>query len=212
MIVGQSLSGIYLPILHDPKDCCKIPLAIVYTLLGNKLSDGIEFKCDSDLAFHSGHFSSVIGANYEFSTQYNKSISDDVRWLGCYPLVNSNFRILPLRYCYPYDKDLSLSQRKDRNRRDQLLNSYLEIGEYIFNSSETLKKAPVALCIHRDDPSSYSLGSAKQGYGLASSLVVKSTRLFFSKVLDSKRSELEMLRAKIKEVEVLEFQCVWLIF
>lgn len=192
--------------MHDPKNCCKTPLCIVYTST-LKDSSNNESRKDSQFAFGVGHYSAVIGVDYKSSTQYNSmSTSEkDQEWIGCFPVVNANSRVLPLRYCFPFDQDTTLSFRKNNNASDQLLRSYLIIRECSL-SSDTRKKVPVALSFNPDDPNNSltNVGSIRD-MGSTSSFVSKSKQQFFGKVLDSKRSELDLLRAKIREIEVNRF-------
>jgi hypothetical protein len=128
-MTAQSLSGIYLPILHDPKECCRVPLVIVYTMLGGV---GVERDGEEDKnyqvqsSYHVGHFSAIVGVDTsQHTTRYTSPSvvtriqnNSSAEWEsqreestvgeagGIYfPLIGNNYHLLPLRYCYAYQLD-----------------------------------------------------------------------------------------------------------
>ena len=202
--IGQSLSGIYLPILHQPKDCCHIPLAIVYTILGGTLVDNESkssiSKAESLISYHVGHFSAVVGLDYQHPTFYSPPESEESVGINCFPLVSADLHLLPLRYCYTYDIDTKLSSRGDIEKRDQLILSYLDV-ENLPIHSQTPRYIPVAM-VRSQDERARERKVAKGVSPFTSSVVYNSKGKFFTEILQSKRNELDTLRAKMREVEV----------
>jgi hypothetical protein len=210
MSIGQSLSGIYLPILHQPKDCCRDPLAIVYTILGGTFANGEESKSNLSqtermISYHVGHFSAVIGLDYQHSTSYSNHIpleSEESLRINCFPLVSADLQLLPLRYCYTYDLETKLSSREDVEKRDQLIFAYLDIQNIPIDSqTQRSTSIPVAMVRSRNEIAR-ERKVTRTPYPPVASVVYNSKSKFFTDIRESKRNELDILRAKMREVEV----------
>mmetsp|Transcript_21163 Transcript_21163/g.30609 ORF Transcript_21163/g.30609 Transcript_21163/m.30609 type:complete len:576 (+) Transcript_21163:103-1830(+) len=101
-VSGQSLGGIYLPVLHNPHDCCRVPLAVLYTSLSIPPDPEAEMEQTVIHASHVGHFSAVVCGEGSY-----------------YPLVSRSLSPLPLQYSC-----LGAESRDDQ----QLLGRYLHIS------------------------------------------------------------------------------------
>jgi hypothetical protein len=196
--------------LHEPKDCCRTPLAIVYTVLGGSFTDGEEAKSTPQnermISYHVGHFSAVIGLDYQHPTFFtgpppSLESEESVGTINCFPLVSADLHFLPLRYCYTYDPETKVSSREDNVRRDQLIVAYLDFQTIPVSDSETRRSIPVAMARSRDVRTTERKFTRSASLP-AASVVYNSKSKFFTEILESKRSELELLRAKMREVEV----------
>jgi hypothetical protein len=236
---GQSLSGIYLPIMHQPKDCCHVPLVIVYTMLGQthhqEEGDGQEEKGSFQSSYHVGHFSAIIGVDPSShnSTKYTgTSVNNDssFEWESfreevteeetegggiCFPLVDREYRVLPLRYCYPYQPEMTATRAtsaRNPEKRNALYFSYFDIENISLSSLEgpgspIPRTVPIATTkrgsvVSKRGGASSKFLSPNSSSLYAGSVVYRSKINFYSNVLDSKQSELLALKAKMKEIEV----------
>ncbi len=221
--VGQSISGVYLPILHHPKDCCRIPLAIIYTMVGILRSDTGTGLDDS----HIGHFSAIVGVDYRRNQyHFNQFVNEESReelQIGYYPLVTRNYQLMPLRYCFPLEESevrgsISPNHLRDDPRTCQeLLLRYLDVSRIRIRSSnpEPLQHRELLIVSQsaftpeqnetswkrRNASSTKSVGDNNQPY--PSSLGCQSRRQFLKSVCDSKKDQYETLRLKLKTLQVL---------
>lgn len=227
------MAGIYLPILHSPEDCCKVPLAIVYTSLRQIQETNNFGECSYEqLSSPIGHFSAIIGIespdndindnqiNYRTSHTESKEEYSLVN-IGYFPLINRLFQELPFRYCHQYDFETNISTRKSYLLVDNPLRRYLEVNQLIVRTVASNYEDRITIPIIYQNPlphSNFIRKAISKNPNLDpnlkknSSMDYDSRREFLKNIRDNKKNEIEQLQKRVNELEVIFSFCLFIVY
>jgi hypothetical protein len=222
------LAGVYLPVLHDARNCCKSPVALIYTDLTAEsqssealgIEPDVRNMCLFPLDICSGHFSAVVGLD-----PFNGDIECQSQPC-CFPLVNIDMSPLPLRYS-TWSRDVETEVLKNDGKSklpaseliklvsasqdSSMLHQYLDANEEVSSAQSSCsgEDGPqgcsnilVAYCRpSRPDLDSNRIIRKSKEY--TASTVYTRRAQFLDAILEEKIAEEARLKRQLRNIEVL---------